>query len=158
MDISGEMLRGAASKISDRPFSPVQADLTRLPFKDNCFDKSASITALEFIQDGKTAVSELFRVTRPGGIVVVATLNSLSPWAARRRQKTAHDIHHILENAYYRSPAELLSLTNIRGKYETVVHFLKDDNPEEAVKIEQEGTAGKLDSGAFVAVRWQKPV
>ena len=129
LDISRQMLLDTVRKTAGCLFSPVQADITRLPFMDNCFDKSVSITALEFIEDARTAVNELLRVTRPGGIVVVATLNSLSMWASRRRQKTLDGKQHILENAQYRSPSNLLSLTKLKGDTETAVHFLKNDDP-----------------------------
>jgi SAM-dependent methyltransferase len=158
LDVSREMLRGALKKTAGLPFSPVQADMRFLPFKDDCFDKSVSITALEFIEDAQTAVDELFRVTRPGGIVVVATLNSLSPWAERRRNKPDSDEGNILENAFYRSPSDVLGLTGLKGDHETVVHFLKDDSPADAAITEKEGRAAKLDTGAFVAVRWRKPL
>jgi ubiquinone/menaquinone biosynthesis C-methylase UbiE len=154
LDISRQMLFSAVTALKSLPFYPVQADMVKLPFRDNYFDKSVSITALEFIEDARTAVNELFRVTRPGGTVVVATLNSLSPWAVRRSEKTEG---HVLENAFYRSPAELLSLTGLHGEYETAVHFIKDDKPAKALEIEKEGKAKKLDSGAFLVVRWRKP-
>ncbi|GAG38438.1 unnamed protein product [marine sediment metagenome] len=38
----------------------------------------------------------------------------------------------------------------------TAIHFQKDDNPDQAMKIEQLGRSQKLDTGAFVAVRWEK--
>ena len=148
------MLRGAAGKAKDVPFFPVQADITRLPFRDASFDKAVSITALEFIEDAETAVNELFRVTRPGGTVIVATLNSLSPWAERRQKKGEG---HILENAFYRSPSDLLHLTGLQGEYETVVHFRKDADPAAALLIEKEGKSRNLDTGAFLAARWRKP-
>lgn len=158
LDISGQMLHGALEKTSGMPFQAVKADMTYLPFRDNSFDKAVSITALEFIEDAEKAVNELFRVTRPGGVVVVATLNSLGPWAARRRQKTENGQRHILENAFYRSPSDLLSLVDPEGEYETVVHFLKGDDPAMATETEHRGRAERPDSGAFVAVRWRKPV
>ena len=158
IDISRPMLVAARSKMSGSPFYPVQADMRRLPFLNSSFDKSVSITALEFIEDGQAAVDELFRVTRPGGVVVVATLNSLSPWAERRSAKTRRGQRHILENAFYRSPEDLLALTLFKGSAKTVVHFQKDDDPRQAVLTEQKGESLGLNTGAFVAVRWQKPV
>ena len=154
LDISGGMLLNAVKVLKNLPFYAVQGNMLKLPFPDDEFDKTVSITALEFIQDAQTAVNELFRITRPGGIVVVATLNSLSPWAVRRSQKNED---HLLENAFYRSPANLHSLVGIEGETETVVHFSNDADPEEAKRIEKAGKLGKLDTGAFVAVRWQKP-
>lgn len=157
LDISRQMLLNAVVKAGTKPFTAVQADITALPFSDNSFDKTVSITALEFVEDARTTVNELFRVTKPGGSVILATLNSLSPWAERRKQKTVKGENHILENAFYRSPADLLALTENKGEYETVVHFLKGDDPEEAVRKEKEGKSLTLDTGAFLAVRWQKP-
>jgi ubiquinone/menaquinone biosynthesis C-methylase UbiE len=157
LDISAPMLQSAVKKAARYPFSAVQGDMLYLPFKDNCFDKTASVTALEFIEDARKAVDELFRVTRPGGLVVVATLNSLSPWAARRKAKTLRGQRHILEGAFFRSPDELLSCSPVKGSAGTVVHFQKNDSPEEAVKIERAGQLQGLTTGAFVAVRWVKP-
>jgi len=154
LDISRGMLLYAVTTLNTLPFRAVQGNMLKLPFPDSVFDKTVSITALEFIEDARTAVNELFRVTRPGGIVVVATLNSLSAWAVRRSQKGEE---HLLENAFYRSPADLLSLAGPEGEAETVVHFMNDDDPEKAAKIEREGKSRKLNTGAFAAVRWQKP-
>ncbi len=154
LDISRPMLQMANKKTGGYLFSSVQADILHLPFKNNSFDKAVSITALEFITDAKNAIKELFRVTRPGGLVLVATLNSLSPWAIRRKAKTQE---HVLENAFFRSPEELLACSPLQGISRTVVHFLKDDDPDRARIIEKAGQSQGLTTGAFVAVRWQKP-
>ncbi len=157
LDISGPMLSLAGKKTAGYPFFKVRGDMLHLPFKDNSFDKAVSITALEFIADAKSAVDELFRVTRPGGCVVVATLNSLSPWAVRRKAKTQKGQKHILENAFFRSPDQLLACSLLKGVAITAVHFQKDDDPDQAMKIEQFCRSQRLDTGAFVAVRWEKP-
>jgi ubiquinone/menaquinone biosynthesis C-methylase UbiE len=158
LDISTPMLAAAARKAAGRTFVAVRGDMLDLPFIDGFFDKSVSVTALEFIEDGRSAIAELLRVTKPGGIVVVGTLNSLGPWAARRRAKTERGERHILEDAFYRSPTELLALCPVPGSVVTAVHFEKDDPPERAMQIEQSGRARNLDTGAFVAARWTKPL
>jgi ubiquinone/menaquinone biosynthesis C-methylase UbiE len=154
LDISRPMLEVAIEKAAHYTFSSVQGDMLYLPFKDQIFDKTVSITALEFISDAQKAVDELFRVTRPGGWVVVGTLNSLSPWAARRKAKTEK---HVLQEAYFRSPQDLLRLSPLKGLAKTAVHFVKNEDPVKAKRIEQQGRSQNLDTGAFVAVRWQKP-
>lgn len=154
LDLSLPMLRAAEKKIKGYPFSPVRGDMLCLPFKDNSFDKAISVTALEFIEDATRAVAELFRVTRPGGYIVIATLNSLSPWAARRKAKTDEQL---LENAFFRSPDELLACCPLEGVAITCVYFQQDDELGRAMKIEQAGQLQELDTGAFVAARWQKP-
>ena len=158
LDISRPMLSYAVKKTINYPFLAIQGDMLHLPFKDNSFDRSVSITALEFIADAQSAVDELFRVTKPGGCVVVATLNSISPWAERRQAKTRQGQKHILEGAFYRSPDELLTCSHLKGVVKTAIHFQKNDDPNEAVKIEKSGQSRNLDTGAFVAVRWEKPL
>lgn len=156
LELSNPMLHLAQKKAGGFSFQGVQGDMLFLPFYDNTFDKTVSITALEFIQDARKAVNELFRVTRQGGLIVVATLNRLSPWAARRNAKTQRGQKHILENAHFRSPRELLSYGPLGGIAKTAVHFEKDSSPGEAVKKESRGRSLNLDTGAFVAVCWQK--
>jgi ubiquinone/menaquinone biosynthesis C-methylase UbiE len=155
LDLSLPMLKQAEKKVKGYPLQMVLADMLKLPFPESSFDKAVSVTAIEFIEDGKAAVSELFRVTKRGGRVVVATLNSLSPWACHRRAE-AKGRHSIFEKAIFRSPDELRSLGCTEGVVKTGIHFQKEDDPKKAVEIEQEGTRKNLNTGAFVAVRWEK--
>ncbi len=155
LDISQPMLVRARQKAEKYPFRGVAADMMSLPFADECFDKVVSMTALEFTEDGKGAVSELFRVTRKGGVVVVTTLNSLSPWAARRK-KAADRGHSLFEQMIFRSPDDMRALSPVNGTVKTAIHFLKDDDPQRAPEIERDGQKQGLDTGAFVAARWVK--
>lgn len=156
LDISRPMLKRAALKGEDKPFSVIEGDMRQLPFRDGCFDKTVSITALEFITEAKEAIGELFRVTRPGGVVVVATLNSESPWAERRQAKTQKGQRHVLENAYYRNGKELLGFSAYPGMTKSVVHFNKDVDVNWAAEVERRGNKNHLGTGAFVAARWDK--
>lgn len=154
IDLSWPMLGRARVKAGRSPFQTAQSDILKLPFKDNLFDKVISVTAIEFIEDAKIAIEELFRVTQRGGTMVVASLNSLSPWAERRKSK---EDHPLFKNANFRSPDDLLSLTPFQGTAKTAIHFRKEDDPEVARKIEKEGREKGLTTGAFVAARWEKP-
>ena len=175
LDISLAMLRYADRKVVERPASGggglmtphptaaeqplrdawVVADMAALPFADGSFDKSVSVAALEFVADEKRAVSELFRVTRPGGQVVVATLNSLSPWAARRSANARRDPESIFNRVFFRSPVQLLAAAPVPGIVRTAVHFGKEDDPAAFDRIEQQSRG--LETGAFVAACWVKP-
>ena len=156
LDISIPMLQRAQRKTEGFPFRGVAADMSFLPFPDECFDKVVSMTALEFVTDGRAAVAELFRVSRKGGVVVVTTLNSLSPWAARRK-KAAAEGHSLFEQMIFRSPDEMRAIGPVEGLVKTAIHFQKDDDPQRATEIELEGQRKDLDTGAFLAARWQKP-
>ena len=155
LDLSFPMLTRSMKKLCGTPFQAFQGDLLALPFKDQTFDQSVSITALEFIRDGEKALRELFRVTKPGGTVVVATLNRLSPWA-ERRSEAAKKGHPIFRHAIFRSPEELLALRPEKGTLRTAVHFEKEDPPEKAVEKEEEGRIQGSKTGAFIAVAWEK--
>jgi SAM-dependent methyltransferase len=54
------------------------ADLTQIPFADDSFDVVVCGEVLEHIPDDVTAVGELHRVLRPGGLLVVSV--PANPW------------------------------------------------------------------------------
>lgn len=49
----------------------VEADATNLPFKDGEFDAVTMSYGLRNVQEPKKALAELFRVTKPGGRIVI---------------------------------------------------------------------------------------
>ena len=155
LDISYPMLKRAEQKAKGYPFRAVAGDMRYLPFADECFDKAVSMTALEFIADGRAAVDDLFRVIKKGGVVVVTTLHSLSPWADRRKKEAARG-HSLFEQMTFRSPEDMRDLAPVAATVKTAIHFLKDDDPQRAIEIEREGQQKGLDTGAFVAARWVK--
>ena len=156
LELSLIMLRRSLAKFPGQAYYPVQGDMIRLPFADNSFHKTVSNTAIEYIEDVKSSIDELFRVTKPGGVIVVTTLNSLSPWADRRH-KAAQKGHPLFGQVIFRSPEELLSLTPVEGSFKTAIHFEKEADLHMAEKIEESGRKRNLDTGAFLAVRWIKP-
>ena len=156
LELALTILRRALNRCGDQTFQSVIGDMRMLPFADASFHKAISITAIEFIQDSRIAVEELFRVTKPGGFIVVATLNSLSPWA-QRREEAAQKGHPLFRYAIFRSPDEMKGLSPVEGIVQTAIYFEKNDDPEIAPKIEQSGRERGLNTGAFLAVRWIKP-
>jgi len=156
IDISRPMLKRAGQKAGAYSFRGIVGDMRSLPFADNCFDKVVSVTALEFIEDGKGVVRDLFRVTKKGGIIVVATLNSLSPWAVRRKRETEKS-HSIFERAIFRAPDELRTMARASAVIKTTIHFQKNDDPKKVPEIERDGRKKGLVTGAFLTAKWEKP-
>lgn len=157
IDLSAAMLARAVTRGGDQ-FAGLCADMCHLPFADNSFDRVFSMTAIEFVADAATAIAELNRVVKPGGRVVLTSLNSLSPWAEQRRHKAATEGHSLFEQAHFRSPAEMRSLIPVPSQSQTAIHFLKQDPVDRIPEIEQRGMAQGLETGAFLAVRWEKEV
>ncbi|MER5969491.1 class I SAM-dependent methyltransferase [Streptomyces sp. NPDC002055] len=62
------------------PEGAVVADGYLLPLADGSADVCFSSNVLEHVADPRTFLSELVRVTRPGGLIYVSFTNWLSPW------------------------------------------------------------------------------
>jgi ubiquinone/menaquinone biosynthesis C-methylase UbiE len=69
----------AASARSLGKVYPAVGQLEALPFADATFDVTLAMGVLEYT-DARIAVSEISRVTRPGGLAVTTMLNPLSPY------------------------------------------------------------------------------
>ncbi|WP_184760766.1 class I SAM-dependent methyltransferase [Streptomyces griseoloalbus] len=99
------------------PDGTVVADGYLLPLADGSADVTFSSNVLEHVADPQTFLSELARVTRPGGLIYVSFTNWLSPWGghewapwhylgaerarARYRRRTGRPAKHTLgENLF----------------------------------------------------------
>lgn len=67
-----------------------QADARNTPYEDNTFDKVISLGIIEHFKSPEVALSELFRVTKPEGNLILMTpnRNSFGPWDRRIQQAT----------------------------------------------------------------------
>jgi ubiquinone/menaquinone biosynthesis C-methylase UbiE len=78
-DIQREML----AQVSDE-MPRVWADMTVLPFADGTFDVVYEVTALVFVPALDSALHEMTRVLRPGGLLLLLSLNPVSKWGQDR--------------------------------------------------------------------------
>ena len=117
IDVSERMLDIARSKGLT---NVAVGDAVSLDFPDESFDLVISITALEFIKESEKAISEMVRVCKKGGRVVVGTLGSGSLWALKRSRAARKDAHSIFRTARFYSFRELTRLAETSG-YKTVV-------------------------------------
>ncbi|AXK34254.1 class I SAM-dependent methyltransferase [Streptomyces armeniacus] len=100
-----------------RPEGAVLADGYLLPLADGTADVCFSSNVLEHVADPQTFLSEMVRVTRPGGLIYVSFTNWYSPWGghetapwhyfgaerarARYRRRTGREAKHTLgENLF----------------------------------------------------------
>ena len=60
----------------DHGVAPVQADVRAIPLADGCADVVSAGELLEHVTDPSTVVSEACRVLRPGGTLVLDTVNA----------------------------------------------------------------------------------
>jgi ubiquinone/menaquinone biosynthesis C-methylase UbiE len=92
----------------------VRGDAAALPLAPGAFELVLSVTALEFVADPQRALAEMWRAVRPGGRLVVAVLNALSPWAwARRRESQKQETP--FSHAHFFTPWEFRRLLRALG-------------------------------------------
>ena len=74
IDASEESIQAAKALVADDPrFVFAAADVSkRLPYGDGSFDRVLSVNLLECIPDKQTLIAEMYRVLRPGGLLVCA--------------------------------------------------------------------------------------
>ena len=78
-DFSSAALRAASTKLraagTPRTAALIQGDAQNLPFADNTFDLVVSCETIEHLPDVKSAMQGIYRVTRPGGKLLLTTPN-----------------------------------------------------------------------------------
>ena len=112
VDISEPMIKVAQSKnIANTSFQI--ADGHSLPFADNSFDVTATITTLEFAGNAELVLQEMVRCTRkPSGRLLIGVLNALAR-LNRNRQQTPESLY---AKARLFSPDQLKKLLSKYGK------------------------------------------
>ena len=80
LDIGVNLLKEAQKKGARKP---VASDVTKLAFAGDSFDVVISSECIEHTPSPATAVAELVRVLRPGGIFVITCPNRFWHWSCR---------------------------------------------------------------------------
>jgi 2-polyprenyl-6-hydroxyphenyl methylase / 3-demethylubiquinone-9 3-methyltransferase len=74
--VTSALIEAAGHKVE-----PVRADVTRLPLRDGCAAVVSAGELLEHVTDLRGTVAEACRILRPGGVLVLDTLNAT--WLSR---------------------------------------------------------------------------
>jgi len=125
IDLSPQSIQGADTLLRRelhpdlaKKFSFEVADATKLPFEDNTFDVSISMSTIDQMPGAGTrqkSIDEMARTTKPGGYVIVTAANWWClPYAAgiwkMTREKTLHYGY-----AYLLSPPKLRHMGELAG-------------------------------------------
>lgn len=116
IDSSEEMLALAEEKARRKGLEITfqRADAMNLPFPESSFEMVISTGLLCFLVEPEKALIEMHRVLKPGGRLVIGTLNKRSPWVLFRRIKGMFK-ETIYNQARFISPAELEGLIKKAG-------------------------------------------
>jgi ubiquinone/menaquinone biosynthesis C-methylase UbiE len=164
VDPSAAMLEIARSKAfrAKLPIDYRRGTAEDLPFADDSFDLLTAVLMLEFISSPGEVLSEMLRVLRPGGRLVIGVLGKYSLWAAARRLKSLF-APSIWRRATFFSARELAGLLTAAGahsfKWKSAIYFPPVDSSwllDRFEALEGIGQKAFLGLGAFLAVRAEK--
>jgi SAM-dependent methyltransferase len=121
LDRSNAMLEAARRRLGGRSdIEWVQGNAERLPFREASFHVVLAITLLCFADDPQAAVSEMARILRPGGRLVLGELGRYSLWAVVRHVRGRLG-SATWRHAHFFSGDELLDLADHAGLVESEV-------------------------------------
>ncbi|HMP04334.1 MAG TPA: class I SAM-dependent methyltransferase [Gemmatales bacterium] len=103
-DFSSGMLRRARMRLRSHRAHLLTADLNRLPYADATFDAVVCGWVLEHLQDPLVGLSELARVTRPGGRLLLLTtehsiLGAMCSWFYHNRMSKRSELRDVVRQA-----------------------------------------------------------
>lgn len=104
-DLNQPMLDQAAALGTHRPVEWRQADATQLPFEDNAFDAVVCQFGVMFFPDKVKALSEAYRVLRPGGALV------FNVWDRLEENEFADTVTSSLASLFPEDPPRFLART-----------------------------------------------
>ena len=98
-DLSAQMLRRARNRLKSPRPSFVVADVTSMPFADGSFDCITCGYVLEHVPDPEKGLSELARVLRPGGRMLLLTTEDTfsGAWTSRLWYCRTYNRQHLME-------------------------------------------------------------
>ncbi|MGD8922336.1 MAG: methyltransferase domain-containing protein [Candidatus Zixiibacteriota bacterium] len=120
VDFSIQMARQAHRNFPFPNVNVVDADVTALPFRDNSFDMAVSFSAFPHFSDKAKALSEIFRVLKPGAKLHIIHLQS-----SKELSEIHHQIGGVVERDELPSEDAMRSMLRGSGFSEVVV----DDHP-----------------------------
>lgn len=157
IDISKEMLSVAAQKATREgvrvDFRPM--DVNSMVFSSGTFDAVISMAAMEFMKNQSSAIDEMFRVLKKGGVLLVGTINRLSPWGElylKAGKESGSIFHHagflVMEELKSFRPEKLVSTSECL--------FIGPDADEADIDPDKENTLVEPGKGGFLCAMWRK--
>jgi ubiquinone/menaquinone biosynthesis C-methylase UbiE len=86
VDVAAEMIRQTKARLSSLGNAArlhlFVADVTKLDFPERYFDAVIGVGLIEYLGEDERALEELYRVLKPGGILIITVPNLASPFMA----------------------------------------------------------------------------
>lgn len=151
IDPAGELLKLARR----RGVQAIQASGENLPFPAVTFGSVFLLTTWEFLREPAAVLAEIYRVLKPGGMLVNAYLDREGKWAASYIEKGRAG-HPLFSHARFYGYEEVRQLTESAGFLIEQVASTLFQGPGETVQIE-EPISGYQPGASFVVVLARRP-
>ncbi|HYK90163.1 MAG TPA: methyltransferase domain-containing protein [Acidobacteriota bacterium] len=157
-DLSFEMLRVAAEKESIKGCL-VRADGRRLPFSDHCADMAICSFSVGYMCNPDRLISELGRVVRHGGTILISDLHPRAHQMGWRRSfRSGADVYEIKSSAH--SAGRLIHSGQAAGLRLKEIFEPRISEPERRL-MQEAGKAELFDEvsaiPAVLIVEWERP-
>lgn len=157
IDISKKMLEQARAKGvgSNGSISFEIMNGSSILFDNELFDAVISMAAFEFIPDPLKVYNEMKRVVKPGGHIVIGTIQKGGEWAKLYSSDVCADTAYA--HAEFKSKNELMALDSENLTAASECLFIPPGLDEKNYSMEAEEKAKeKYETGGFVCVKFQK--
>lgn len=145
-----EPSKNMAAMASNRGINVISGYAEDLPVEDTSFDFTLLVTVDCFLQDIPKAFGEAWRVTKPGGAIIIGMIDKSSPLGEKYQEKKQNNPFY--RSAHFHEVQELKTLLEQAGFqkfsfWQTLVNTM-----EETVEKPFEG----FGKGGFVVIKAQK--
>lgn len=153
LDISEKMLNIARQKLPETCF--VQSSIYGMPFKKNTFDIVFSMATFEFIHEFEAAYFEMKRIVKPGGHILIGTINGDSAWGEYFKSKAGNK-NSVFHHTTFKTPSVLKSIDSSNLVRFGYCLFFPPIVDESMLSWEYEEKCSKSERPGFIAGLWQK--
>lgn len=162
VDISPPMLEKAREKVAridkELKISFKEMNVLETEFPDSYFDGIFSVAVIEFLEDEKKEdlIQEMFRVVKPGGKVLIGSINADSDWG-RMYQRLGKTEDSVFSYAHFTTPEKLQQIEKDKLQASKECLFISPDAEAREICREQEKKLADKKRGGFFCLLWEKP-
>ncbi len=155
VDVSSRMLEIAKKKVEDTPYKIdyKKMDVHNLDFNDETFDAVFVMTAFEFLDNQEDAFTEMFRVLKKGGSLLIGTISREGEWG-KLYQENANET--VFEHAHFKTLEEMLGIHTEKIAEFGECLFVSPDADEDHFELDKDIKLSPDMKGSFMCVKWIK--